>query len=275
MKRREFLIAGGAGLAALGTTTTLDAQESPSRLLFQRRSASRTPGFTEIRKYTVENAEKRAKFVEILDNALIPALNRQGIKPVGVLIPAEEGNEPKYALNVFVVAQHNTMNSFVNANTRLLADKRYMKDAAPIFETNSKDPVYTDCETFLLKNFPTVPQIEVPKLGPDRVFQWRLYRSFNIERNAAKVKMFDKGGEIPLFREVNMHPIFFGDIVAGTRMPALLYMIGFPSEEKRNAAWREFGSHPKWQEMRVDPQYADTATEIDNVVLVPSSGSQI
>ena len=274
MKRREFLTAGTAGLVALAATTPLNAQEPPNRL-FQRRSASRAPVFTEVRKYTVKDADKRAKLVEILDNALIPALNRQGVKPVGVLVPTEEGNEAKYANNIFVAAQHNTVDSFVNVNTKLLADSRYMKDAAPIFETTSKDPVYTDCETFLLKNFPTVPQIEVPNLGPDRVFQWRLYRSFNIERNAAKVKMFDKGGEIPLFREVNMHPIFFGDVIAGTRMPALLYMIGFASQEKRDAAWREFGSHPKWQEMRVDPQYADTATEIDNVVLVPSPGSKI
>ena len=231
--------------------------------------------FTEVRKYTVKNTDKQSKLVEILDNALIPALNRQGIKPVGVLVPTAEGNEAKYANNVFVVAQHNTADSFVNANTKLLADNQYMKDAAPIFETNSKAPVYIDCETFLLKNFPSVPKIEVPNLSPDRVFQWRLYRSFNIERNAAKVKMFDKGGEIPLFREVGMHPIFFGDVVAGTRMPALLYMIGFPSQAKRDAAWKEFGSHPKWQEMRVDPQYKDTATEIDNVVLKPSPGSQI
>ena len=270
MKRRDFLTAGGAGLATLAATTSLEAQ-----VLFQRRSASRAPMFTEVRKYTVKDADKRAKLVEILDSALIPALNRQGVKPVGVLIPTAEGGEAKYANNVFVVAQHNTVDSFVNANAKLLADKRYMKDAAPIFETNSKNPVYTDCETWLLKNFPTVPQIEVPDLGPDRVFQARHYRSFNIERNAAKVKMFDKGGEIPLFREVNMHPIFFGDVVAGTKMPALLYMIGFASDEKRAAAWKEFGSHPKWQAMRGLPEYADTATEIDNVVLKPSPGSQI
>ena len=281
MKRREFLVAGTAGIAALAATTHLEAQELPILgRLRQRRdelfaTTARTQKFTEVRKYTVKDADKRAKLVEILDKALIPALNRQGIKPVGVLIPVAEGNEAKYANNVFVIAQHNTIDSFVNANSLLLENRRYMKDAAPIFETNSKDPVYTDCETFLLKNFPTIPHIEVPNLGPDRVFQWRLYRSFNIERNAAKIKMFDKGGEIPLFREVGMHPIFFGDVVAGTRMPALLYMLGFASEEKRNAAWREFGSHPKWQAMRSLPEYADTATEIDNVVLKPSPGSQI
>jgi len=259
MKRREFLAASGAGLAALTTATAQDLKLQSMEII-------------EVRKYTVKDAEKRAKFVEILDKALIPALNRQSLKPIGVFVPI--AREEKYALNVFVVTPHRGFD-FLNGHIQLLDDTEYRKDAAPIFETTSKDPVYTDCETFLLRSFPSIPALEVPQLGPDRVFELRLYRSFNIERNAAKIRMFDQGGELPLFREVGLQPVFFGDVVAGKRMPALLYMVGASSQEKLAELWRAFVRHPKWAEIKDLPEYADTATEIENVVLKPSPGSQI
>ena len=263
MKRRDFLAVGGAGLATLTTTAAFAADEPAKK------------EFIEVRKYTVKDAEKRAKLVEVLDKALIPALNRQGLKPVGVFVPTPNQREARFDTNVFVVIPHKTTDSFVNLTAKLLTDAGYRRDAAPIFETTSKDPVYTDCETFLLQGFPTAPTVEVPELGPNRVFEWRLYRSFNIERNEAKIKMFDVGGELPLFREIGLNPIFFGDVIAGNRMPALMYMIGTPSAEAHTEAWRVFGQHPKWLAMRNLPAYADTATEIERVVLTPSPGSQI
>jgi hypothetical protein len=279
MKRREFLAASGAGLAALTTATALEANEPPlvaqmPRPLSRRRvPLARTQEFVEVRKYTVKDADKRAKLVETLDKALIPALNRQGMKPVGVFVPLER--EEKYALNVFVVIPHRTTATFVSTNSLLVADSEFRKAAAPMFETTSKDPLYTDCDTFLLHNFPTMPVLEAPALGSDRVFEWRLYRSFNIERNVAKIHMFDQGGELPLFREIGLNPIFFGDVVAGKKMPALMYLIGCPSLEKHAESWRVFRDHPKWLAMKDLEEYADTATEIDRVVLLPSPGSQI
>jgi len=264
MKRREFLTASTAGLAALATPTTAMAQNQ------------KNTEYIEVRKYTVADENKRNKLVEILDAALIPALNRQGLKPVGVMIPdAKAERELKYALNVFVVVPHKTTETFVDVNANLVADTEYRKAAAPIFNTTSKDPVYTDCETFLLRGFPTIPSMETPKFGSDRVYQLRLYRSFNIERNDAKVRMFDVGGELPLFRELGLNPIFFGNIVAGSRMPAFWYMLGFDSPEKRDEAWKTFVSHPKWQVLKNLPEYADTATEVDNIMVTPSPGSQL
>ena len=262
MQRREFLTAGSVGLAALTTAAALNADATAGKIF----------DIIEVRKYTVKNAEKRTKLVEILDKALIPALNRLGIKPIGVFTPI--AREEKYALNVFVVTPQKE-HFYLIRDHLLLNDAEYRKNAAPIFETTSKDPVYTDCETFLLRSFPSIPELEVPQLGPDRVFELRFYRSFNIERNAAKIRMFDEGGELPLFREVGLMPVFFGDVIAGNRMPALMYMVGTPSLEKHAELWRTFVAHPKWAAMKDLPEYADTATEIERVVLTPSSGSQI
>ena len=122
MKRRDFLTAGTAGLAALTTTATLSAQPDPIGRGQPRQQASTRP-FTEVRQYTVKDANKRAQLVELLDKALIPALNRQGIRPVGVFVPIERAE--KYALNLFVVIPHRTAASFVNTNTRLVDDAEY------------------------------------------------------------------------------------------------------------------------------------------------------
>lgn len=264
MKRRDFLTAGAvAGLTA--ATISVDS--------IQADSSDFNREFVEFRKYTVKDNAKRAALVDILDKALIPALNRQGIKPVGVFIPVEK--EEKYRQNVFVVIPHKTVESFVTLTLKLLADESYKKDAVALFETTSKDPVYLDSESMLLYGFETCPKLELPKLGSDRVFQTRLYRSFNIEKNAAKIHMFDHGGELALFRKLNMNPIFFGDAVIGKKLPNLTYMIGCENQEKHDAAWKEFVKHPDWIKIRDLPQYADTATEIDRVVLKPSPGSQI
>ena len=276
MKRRDFLVTGTAGLATLTTATTVLGQQRAPGLLNRRANRSAQQEFIEVRKYTVKDADKLAQLVVLLDKALVPALNRQGLKPVGVFTPfPQDEKQKKFDRNVFVVAPHKTTESFVSVNAKLLADSVYRKDAAPIFETTSKDPVYTDCETYLLQGFPTMPGVEVPSLGPDRVFQLRLYRSFNIERNEAKIHMFDKGGELPLFREVGLNPIFFGNILAGTRMPAFLYMIGCPSLENHGETWQTFVKHPKWLAIKDLPEYKDTATEIDAIILKPSPGSQI
>jgi hypothetical protein len=87
--------------------------------------------------------------------------------------------------------------------------------------------------------------------------------------------MFEHGGELALFREIGLNPIFFGEVVAGKRMPCMMYMVGSSSLEKHREAWRTFGSHPTWRELRNDPEYKDTATDNENVVVTPSPGSQV
>lgn len=262
MKRRDFLCtAGVAGLAAT-SLSPLSADESKAKR-----------EFIELRTYTVKDLEKRDLLVKNLDDALIPALNKQGVKPVGVFVPL--GNEAKYENNVFVVIPHKTVDMFLGLTPKLLADEAYMKKAAAIFETTSKDPVYTACESQLLHCFETAPVLEQRELGKDRAFEMRLYRSFNIERNAAKIHMFEHGGELALFRELGLNPIFFGETVFGKKTPNLTYMVGCENAEKLAAAWKNFGPNPKWHVIRDNSAYKDTATEIDRVILRPSPGSQI
>jgi len=253
--------AGAVGLTVAALPSTSAAEAASKR------------EFIELRTYTVKDDDKKAKLIAALDSALIPALNAQGIKPVGVFCARDD--EKDFQQNVFVLFAHKSPESAAMVATKLLADEKFMKGGAAFFEGSSKDPLYVTYESTLLHGFEKCPTIETPVSGKDRLFQIRYYRSWNIDKNAKKVHMFDEGGELPLFRKTGMHPIFFGDTVFGKMMPNLTYMLGFETDAAKDAAWKAFVDSPEWQEIKGNPMYADTATEIVNIFLKPSPGSQI
>ena len=278
MKRREFLATAGAvGLstAVLSSTDAAEAVVRRSSPLRQRPTSTTKAKreYIELRTYTVKDDDKKAKLIAAIDSVMIPALNAQGIKPVGVFCAHE--TEQNFKQNVFVIFPHKTLQSVQTVAAKLLADKTFMKNGGVFFEGSSKDPLYTTYESTLLYGFEKCPTIETPVTGKDRLFQLRYYRSWNIDKNAKKIHMFDEGGELPLFRKTGMYPVFFGDTIFGAKMPNLTYMLGFENDDARKTAWKTFGESPEWTEIKGNPMYADTATEIVNIVLKPSPGSQI
>jgi hypothetical protein len=81
--------------------------------------------------------------------------------------------------------------------------------------------------------------------------------------------------EIPVFLKVGLMPVFFGKIMAGQYMPALMYMLGFKDMAERDAAWGRFSENEDWIVMRDKPEYADTVSNIQRVFLTPASYSQV
>jgi len=277
-----MLTAGAAGLAASATGSTLAQQRQGG----QRQQGGQRPGnqgqrpankCIELRVYTVSDLAKKEKLIQVFDEALIPALNRQEIKPVGVFWTNKDINDGNadFDLSVFVLFAHDTSRAALQMNSRLLADEVFLKAAAPILEAPMKEPLYTELKSTLMTGFELCPGIEVPSLSKDRILQLRYYKSYNFVRNAAKVHMFDEGGELPLFRKCGMPPVFFGDTVFGDLMPNLTYMLGFENADAQKAGWKTFVESPEWAAMKDLPMYKDTANTIINVMLKPSAGSQI
>ena len=212
----------------------------------------------------------RHKLDKFLSQAAVPAWNRLGIKPVGVFAHAD----PQVA-DLYVLLPHDSIESFVTATERLWGDAEFVKAAGDALDTPKNAPIYTRIETTLLLAFEGAPKVEVPTKAPTRVFQLRIYESHCDERARRKIAMFNQGGELALFRKVGMNPVFFGQRLAGTRMPNLTYMLGFDDETAQKAAWRKFLAHPEWKKLRTDPQYRDTVSKITNILLKPSPCSQI
>jgi hypothetical protein len=269
MKRRSFL--AGLGLAASFAGSGCASAGAGSCGKASRRE------LIEIKTYVCANVAKRDALMKVFDEALIPALNRQGIRRVGVFWSdgtVNDGNAA-YETRVVVVVPHPDAASLLEVDRRLLADAAYVKAAAPLFGAPMADPLYDSCSSQLLRGFAACPQVCKVTDSPDRIFQLRVYNSYTDERNIKKIGMFEEGGEIGIFRACGMAPVFFGQALAGDLLPNLTYMLGFADKAAKDAGWKTFRDHPDWIRLKAEQQYKDTANKITNVMLRPSKGSQL
>lgn len=260
MKRRDFLTAGAlAGLA------------STSPLAF---AAAGQPGVEkqlyELRLCLLETQAKQEAMIAFLGEALIPALGRQGIGPVGVFTLAEEESP-----NLYVLVPHNSCDSLINWVNRLADDEAFLRAGAAFLDAPKDDPAYTRMESSLLLAFDGMPSLEIPSKKETRVFQLRTYESRSMEMAIRKIEMFNTGGEMAIFRRSGMTPVFFGQALVGTKLPNLTYMLGFDNREAGDNAWEAFKNDPGWEKLKNDEYYKDTVSNITNIWLRPAVCSQI
>jgi hypothetical protein len=261
MRRRELIgtacLAGAGALAAMGETARAAEGGTGGRELI------------ELRIYRAENADVRARLDKFLAEAAVPAFNRLGMKPVGAFA-LKDGSSP----DVYVVMSHKSAECFITAQSRLWADAEYQK-AAAFFDPPKAEAMYSRIETNLLLALEGAPKLETPgEMKPDRVFQLRIYESYCEERARLKIDMFNSA-ELGLFREAGMTWAFFGQSLAGTKMPNLTYMLGFTDEAAQKAAWDKFMKSPGWDKLKNDPKYKDTVSNITNLILKATAYSQM
>ncbi|MEM9646013.1 MAG: NIPSNAP family protein, partial [Planctomycetota bacterium] len=96
----------------------------------------------------------------------------------------------------------------------------------------------------------------------------RLYESANERLAATKVDMFNQG-EVPIFLDCGIQPVFIGKCLIGPQRPSLTYLTVYPDDAARLKAWKAFSSHPDWKVLRAKPVYANTVSHIDKLVLTP------
>jgi hypothetical protein len=263
MNRRDILKV--SGLAVAGSTGVALAAERRGGNRGQREPRD----VYELRRYTMKAGPKVKIMKDFLRDAAIPAMNRIGIKQVGVF-ELMEGDDP----TIFVLAVHNSIWRFSSANSRLLEDEEYLRKAAPVLKAPVKDPVYVEMQSRLLLAFKNMPILEAPKKGP-RIFELRTYQSHNTEMAKRKIHMFNEGGEIDIFKDTGPKPVFYGETLAGDKMPNLTYMTSSKDMDEQNAGWARFRVAPKWIEIKGLAKYKGTVSKITKEFLKPMSFSQI
>ena len=260
MNRRSFLtVSGSAGiLAATGPDVSAQAASTGRHYLV-------------LQKYSFEKDEQRQAFDAFMKDVALPALNRLGVQPVGVFV------DPKEPKPVYVLLPHPDAEGALNMNQRLLADADFASKGAAFIDAPKSAPPYKEVESWLMLAFKSMPKVELPTKGPDRIFQLRTYESPSLKTGQKKIEMFNDAGEIKIFREVGLAPVFFGEALFGSKQPNLTYMLAFESEEALKAAWGRFGQHPEWQKLRAMAEYADNRIlrNIVNLPLRPTDYSQI
>jgi len=261
MNRRDFLtIAGVTSLAPLGLTTRATAAEN----------GPGTRDFYELRQYQIETEEQRKAFDAFMKEAAIPALNRLGVKPVGVFY------QEKDLSPVYVLLRHSSLEALATLTQRLQGDAEYLSKGAAFLDAPKTAPAYKRVESVMLAAFTGMTQLETPVTAPGRVFQLRTYESPSVKTGQKKIEMFNTA-EIAIFRKVGLHPVFFGECLVGAKMPNLTYMLAFESLDEQKANWKKFGADPDWQKLRAIPDYADAKIlcGITNLLLKPADYSQI
>ena len=200
-------------------------------------------------------------------DALIPALNKHGVKNVGVF--RETGkNEPPL---IYLFIPYASFNDYERIKDALAKDADFAKMSDSYNKVER--PVYFRYESSFMQAFDGLPKMIVPAKSP-RIFELRIYQGYSDDAVRRKIKMFNEG-EFDIFHNTKLNPVFFGEVIAGKDLPCLTYMITFKDMEERDNNWKAFIAHPDWKKMSGDPQYANTVSKIIRVFLEPMTCSQI
>ena len=229
----------------------------------------------EIRSYVLGEKGDEAVVDEYLSKALLPACERHGIGPIGAFTNA--ASDETGIKTVLIVIPHADAAAMVANRVKVQSDETYLADAASIFARGNRNKAYQRIESELLVAMDCMPKLAVPEgtLGnQDRVYELRVYESANEKLGNLKVDMFNNG-EVPIFLDCGITPIFIGQAAVGPYTPNLTYLTMYPSEEKRLEAWKAFRVHPDWKVLSRVEKYQGTVSKIHKFVLVPKKYSQM
>jgi hypothetical protein len=229
----------------------------------------------EIRQYKLRNGaiNQRQILSDHISKGRIPALKRAGAGPIGVFTGLIAADGP-FLMQVTSFPDFATIDSVM---AKLAVDADYQKSRDAMLAAS---PVpYVRMESSLLRGFDTMPGIEVPPTEgrkANRIFELRTYESNNMASMRKKEGMFDNG-EIAIFRQYGLIPVFFGETVFGRNMPNLTYMVAFDDLAAREKNWKAFGGSPEWQKLRSTPGLSDPeiVSNITNSILSPLPFSEI
>ena len=263
MKRRAFVKSSVAACltsaAALQrTSVAADAEPHPRE-------------YYELRAYTLKDG-KQALLDDYLSKAFIPALGRLGIGPVGVFTEkADAGVAAVYVLIVF-----RSPDQAATLAQRLATDDAHQKAGAEYLAAPASDPVYERIEISLHGAIDAMPNLRKPDTAQARLLNLRIYESHNERAARKKIEMFNEH-ELPIFLRAGLNPVFFGETLIGSKMPNLTYMLVFPDDAERKAAWGRFGADDGWKKLKAIPEYSDKeiVSHITNKILTPAPYSEI
>ena len=260
MERRAFMRSamGAAGAGMLGAGDSNASAPSPQE-------------FYQLRKYTLRTGPQLALAQTYFEKALIPALNRKKLGPVGAFKLDIGPETPTY----YLLIPSTSAETLATLDALLEKDEEYQKAAAGFLGAPATAPAFGREERSLLAAFSGWPKLTAPKPGK-RIFQLRTYESPSQATHLRKVQMFNEA-EIAIFVRTGLAPVFFAVTLVGPAMPNLTYMLTFADVAELTAHWAAFSADPEWKELSHRPGNTDPeiVSNISNLYLSPLACSQI
>ncbi len=230
--------------------------------------------FYELRVYYFKTAEQQARTENYLEKAFIPAMHRMGAKKIGIFKPLE--TDTTFGKKLYVLIPFSSMDEFANLTNKLAKDKTYATVGADYIDAKFDNPPYDRIEKIVLKAFSGMPQSAVPNLKSpvtERFYELRSYESHTEKIHLNKVKMFNDGDEVGLFKRLGFNAVFYGEVLSGSRMPNLMYMTSFENKEDRDAHWKAFSADPQWKTLSTMPEYQKNVSKNVQTYLRPTQYS--
>lgn len=231
--------------------------------------------YYEIKVYRVSTNEQ-VKFVDqFLQNDYLPALHRAGIGKIGVFHPTVNDTAAEKRIYIFIPLRSL---EDLNAIEELIVTDPKLKEANAYLDAAYNASPYKRIESIVLKAFPMMPSFQPPSLTgnkTERIYELRSYESATEKLYRQKVKMFNVGGEVTLFKRLEFNAVFYAEVIAGSRMPNLMYMTSFNNQADRDAHWKKFGEDPEWMKLKVEPEYLNTVSRNETILMNPAEFSEL
>ena len=222
----------------------------------------------ELRTYELGFFKNDDVLLNYFEDALIPALNRQGVEGVGVFEEIDQSMPRK----IYLLLPFKDIIAYQNSIDALHVDEIYQTAAKTYLEASPETMPYDRYKSDLIHSTKGFPLLKAPSEGKD-LLELRIYNSYNEDALRRKVKMFQS--EFAIFEDAGLDMVFFGYNIAGDNLPCLTYLLAVEDIETHNKGWGKFVQHPKWKALLADQEYANSMNEIIRVFLKPLAFSQL
>ena len=229
--------------------------------------------YYQLKIYHYKTQDQESRLEQYLQQAYIPAIHRAGIKYVGVFKPVTQQDTDR---KIYVFTPFSSLNKLAGIEQQLQVDAQYLSDGKDYIDADYKNAPYNRIESIILQAFPGMPSTAVPNLtapNAERVYELRSYESPTEKYNFNKVRMFNVGDEIGLFKRLGFNAVFYSEVISGSRMPNLMYMTTFNSKADRDKHWDTFGSDPQWKTLTAKDEYKNNVSHADIIFLHPTGYS--
>lgn len=229
--------------------------------------------FYQLLVYHIKDKAQETRLDKFLSEAYLPALHRAGIKSVGVFktLNIDTASDKK----VYVFMPFKSLAAFHKTTKLLETDREIASKGADYLNAAYNDAPYIRIESILMEAFSEAPLMKVPRFSTpksERIYELRSYESATEKLYRNKVSMFDKE-EVEIFDRIGSQPVFYGEVIAGSRMPNLMYLTTYSNMESRTAQWKKFSDDPKWKRVSALPEYQHNVSKNDTRFLVPADYS--
>jgi hypothetical protein len=235
---------------------------------------AKSGSYYEIKVYHFKDARQEASIDSFLQYQYVTVMHSVGISNVGIFKPI--ANDTATDKRIYVFTPYKSLKQWESSHEETM--QKFENGNSSYTNAIYNNPAFVRMETIFLKAFEKMPSAAAPALTgskAERVYELRSYESASEKIFRNKVDMFNKGGEVALFKRLGFNAVFYGEVLFGAKMPNLMYMTSFENMNTRDQYWKTFGSDPEWKKLSAMPEYQHNVSRNEIVFLRSTNYSDL